>query len=95
MEIPLTEIKAIAKLCRIRLSEKEANALQGDLRNIFGYFSDLEALDTGNIEPTGWTVQNQSVLREDVASFSMPKAEILANAPDTDESFIKIRRVLN
>ena len=95
MELSLNEVKSIAKLCRIRLTEKEVNALQGDLRNIFDYFSDLEALATENIEPTGWAVQNQSVLREDIASFSMTTAEILANAPDTDENFIKVRRVLN
>lgn len=95
MELSLNEVKSIAKLCRIRLTEKEVNALQNDLRNIFDYFSDLESLDTENVEPTGWTVQNQSGLREDIASYSMPTAEILANAPDTDKNFIKVRRVLN
>ena len=95
MELSLTEVRSIAKLCRIRLTEQEITSLQDDLRNIFEYFSDLDTLDTSNVDPTGWNVQNQNVLREDVAADSLSTEEILANSPDTDKNFIKVRRVLN
>jgi len=95
MELSLTEVRSIAKLCRIRLTEQEITSLQDDLRNIFEYFSDLDTLDTSNVDSTGWNVQNQNVLREDVAADSLSTEEILANSPDTDKNFIKVRRVLN
>lgn len=95
MELSLTEVRSIAKLCRIRLTEQEITSLQDDLRNIFEYFSDLDTLDTSNVDSTGWNVQNQNVLREDVAVDSLSTEEILANSPDTDKNFIKVRRVLN
>ncbi|GIS68738.1 MAG: hypothetical protein CM1200mP8_2960 [Chloroflexota bacterium] len=46
MELSLNEVRSIAKLCRIKLTEKELKSLQDDLKNIFEYFSDLDALDT-------------------------------------------------
>ena len=95
MELSLTEVRSIAKLCRIRLTEQDITSLQDDLRNIFEYFSDLDTLDTSNVDSTGWNVQNQNVFREDVAADSLSTEEILANSPDTDKNFIKVRRVLN
>ena len=95
MELSLTEVRSIAKLCRIRLTEQEITSLQDDLRNIFEYFSDLDTLDTSNVDSTGWNVQNQNVLREDVAADSLSTEEILANSPDTEKNFIKVRRLLN
>ena len=95
MELSLTEVRSIAKLCRIKLTEHEIKSLQGDLKNIFEYFSDLDALDTSSVEPTGWNVQSQNVLREDVVGDSLTSEEVLANSPDTDNNFIKVRRVLN
>ena len=95
MKLSLGEIESIAKLCRIRLTTEEINDLQDELKNIFDYFSDLDALDTRDVDPTGWTVQSQSVLRHDITAESMATAEILSNAPDTDNNFIKVKRILN
>ena len=95
MELSLNEVRAIAKLCRIKLTEKELKSLQDDLKNIFEYFSDLDTLDTSEVKPTGWNVQNQNVLREDVARDSLPTEQILSNSPNSEKQFIKVRRVLN
>jgi aspartyl-tRNA(Asn)/glutamyl-tRNA(Gln) amidotransferase subunit C len=95
MELSLSEVESIAKLCRIKLTAEETNNLQHELQNIFDYFSDLDALDTAGVEPTGWAIQDQSVLRQDIISDSMNPADVLSNAPDTDNTFIKVRRVLN
>ena len=95
MELSLNEVRSIAKLCRIKLNEKELKSLQDDLKNIFEYFSDLDTLDTSEVKPTGWNVQNQNVLREDVARDSLPTEQILSNSPNSEKQFIKVRRVLN
>ena len=55
----------------------------------------MDALDTSEVEPTGWNVQNQNVLREDVAHDSLPTKQILSNSPNSEKQFIKVRRVLN
>ena len=95
MELSLNEVRSIAKLCRIKLTEKELKSLQDDLKNIFEYFSDLDTLDTSEVKPTGWNVQNQNVLREDVARDSLPTEQILSNSPNSEKQFIKVRRVIN
>ena len=95
MDLSLNEVRSIAKLCRIKLNEKELKSLQGDLKNIFEYFSDLDTLDTSEVKPTGWNVQSQNVLREDVAHDSLPTEQILSNSPNSEKQFIKVRRVLN
>ena len=95
MELSLNEVRSIAKLCRIKLNEKELKSLQDDLKNIFEYFSDLDTLDTSEVKPTGCNVQNQNVLREDVARDSLPTEQILSNSPNSEKQFIKVRRVLN
>jgi len=95
MELSLNEVRSIAKLCRIKLTEKELKSLQDDLKNIFEYFSDLDTLDTSEVKPTGWNVQNQNVLREDVAHDSLPTEQILSNSPNSEKQFIKVRRVIN
>ena len=95
MELSLNEVRSISKLCRIKLTEKELKSLQDDLKNIFEYFSDLDTLDTSEVKPTGWNVQNQNVLREDVARDSLPTEQILSNSPNSEKQFIKVRRVLN
>ena len=95
MELSLNEVRSIAKLCRIKLNEKELKSLQDDLKNIFEYFSDLDTLDTSEVKPTGWNVQNQNVLREDVARDSLPTEQILSNSPNSEKQFIKVRRVIN
>ena len=95
MELSLNEVRSIAKLCRIKLTEKELKSLQDDLKNIFEYFSDLDTLDTSEVKPTGWNVQNQNVLREDVARDSLPTEQILSNSPNSEKQFIKVKRVLN
>ena len=95
MELSLNEVRSIAKLCRIKLTEKELKSLQDDLKNIFEYFSDLDTLDTSEVKPTGWNVQNQNVLRKDVARDSLPTEQILSNSPNSEKQFIKVRRVIN
>ena len=54
----------------------------------------LSEVETDGIEPTGHSVDVHSVMREDISSDSIKLAEALANAPRHENSFIRVRAVL-
>jgi aspartyl-tRNA(Asn)/glutamyl-tRNA(Gln) amidotransferase subunit C len=51
-------------------------------------------VDTSNVTPTTQAVYLQNVFREDEAANSYPQADILANAPEEDESCFKVKAIL-
>ena len=54
----------------------------------------LRQVDTEGVEPTGHSVDLDSVMREDVSSDSIPLEDALSNAPLIEGDFIRVRAVL-
>lgn len=81
MQITPELVDYVAALARLRLSEQERLAAQRDLSRILDYVGTLEALDTDGITPMSHAFPVQNVFREDVITPSMPRADILRNAP--------------
>jgi aspartyl-tRNA(Asn)/glutamyl-tRNA(Gln) amidotransferase subunit C len=65
------------------------------MQNIIENIDILKEVDTREIEPTGHSVDLNSVMREDILGESLPVDDVLLNAPDTQENFIKIRPVFD
>ncbi len=85
--MPLTQaqVRHIAELARLRLTEAEIDRMQQQLSAILDYAARLQELDTESIPPTASVVPLQNVMREDTVKPSLPREEVLANAPDKDE----------
>jgi aspartyl-tRNA(Asn)/glutamyl-tRNA(Gln) amidotransferase subunit C len=90
------EVKKIALLARIGISDKEVEKYRHDMAAILDYFKKLEELDTEGIEPIGHITGRENVMREDKKEdFGAPgKEAILANAPEVKDGFIKVKPVL-
>ncbi|MBI63773.1 MAG: Asp-tRNA(Asn)/Glu-tRNA(Gln) amidotransferase GatCAB subunit C [Chloroflexi bacterium] len=94
-EIKKENIKHIARLSYLHLSEKELELMQNDLNDILDKFQKLSTIDTENTLPTGHPSDVFSEMREDKESESLSKDEVLQNAPNKNESFIIVKPVLD
>ena len=87
--------KEIAKLAGLPESEAERSEVREDLEKILRYFSKLEGLDTGDIEPLVQPVFRENVLREDVVKDpGFGTKEVLFNAPDAKDDMIRVPRTI-
>jgi len=94
MSLTKQEVLHIASLCRIALSPEEIEQLRNQLSNILEEFHILQQVDTTDMEPLGHSVNLQMVMREDIPESSMDKEQTLANSPDREGDFFKIKVVL-
>jgi len=94
MKITRDEVKRVALLARLELSAEEENRLTEQLDNILQYMEKLGALDTANDEPLAHAVEMLNAFREDrVTNEPRPEA-LLANAPERENNFLKVPKVI-
>jgi aspartyl-tRNA(Asn)/glutamyl-tRNA(Gln) amidotransferase subunit C len=94
MKLSREEVKHLALLARLGLSEAEVERFREQLSNILENFETLQQVDTNDVEPTAHSIALDNVLRDDEAAPSLPAGEVLANAPSQEEGHFKVRAVL-
>lgn len=94
MKLSREEVKHIALLARLGLSEEEMERFRGQLSNILENFEVLKQVDTSDVPPTAYPISLENVVREDEAAASFTQNEILANAPHQEEGYFRVRAVL-
>ncbi|MBI2886883.1 MAG: Asp-tRNA(Asn)/Glu-tRNA(Gln) amidotransferase subunit GatC [Chloroflexi bacterium] len=88
------EVRHIALLARVAVSDPEVERLRAQLSSILAHFETLNQVATEGVPPTGHAVPLQNVTRPDEPAPSFPRADILANAPLQDEDAFRVRAVL-
>ena len=89
MNITTQEVKHVAGLAKLNLSEEELEKFPGQLDTILSYVAKLDELDTTGIAPTTHAFSKQNAFREDEVQDSLPREEALANAPNENgEAFV-------
>lgn len=95
--MPLTraQVQHIAELARLNLSGEEIDRMTVQLSAILDYAARLQELDTEAIPPTASVVPLQNVMRDDIVTPSLPREDVLRNAPDKDErgEFFRVRAI--
>lgn len=94
MKLTYAQVQHIARLARLGLGEAEAEKLSLQLSNILENFEILEQVDTTDVPPATQSVPLQNVCREDEPAASLPKEEVLANAPRHEEDCFKVQAIL-
>lgn len=94
MKLNHEEVRHIALLARLGLSEAETEKLSLQLSDILENFEILKQADTSNLPPTAQAIYLQNVLRPDVAKESYQVEDILANAPQQENDCFKVKSVL-
>jgi len=94
MKITRDEVEHVAKLARLAITEEETERYSQQLSNIMTYIEKLKELDTSQVEPTSHVLPMKNVFREDQVRPSLPREEILKNAPDRTEEFFRVPKII-
>lgn len=94
-KIGIDEVKRIAALARIGVTDEEAAKLSAELGQIVEFVEQLQKVDTNDLPETNQVTGLVDVWREDAVKPSpISPAELLKNAPMTQDGYIKVHRVL-
>ncbi len=88
------QVLHIAELVKLSLSQDEVALYQRQLSEILAHFDRLNELNTDDIPPTAQVADEQNVYRKDEVRPWLANDEALANAPDADDGFFRVRPVL-
>jgi len=94
-KIDQAEVRKVAKLSRLDLTEAEVEEFTGQLSAILDYMEKMNELDTANIEPLAHCLPVSNVFREDSVKESLGTEETLSNAPQRDGEFFKVPKILD
>lgn len=94
MSLTLKDVEHIANLARLTLTEEEKALYREQLSAILDYASMLNRLDTSAIPPTATVLPGRNVMREDEVTPSLPREDVLANAPDQAEGMFRVHSIL-
>jgi len=94
MSVKKEDVKNIAKLSKLRLSEEEIEEFTGDMNQILDYVEKLDNLDTSNIEPLSHPLEGTNVFREDQLQKSIDNEAALKNAPARSGEFFNVPKVI-
>ena len=84
------DVKYVAKLARVKLTEKEEKKFSKDLVKILDHFKDLQAVDTEGIAPLTGGHNLKSVMREDKAEPFKDIEGLRESFPDRDGNYLKV-----
>ena len=94
-KIDQTQVRKVAKLSRLELTEGEVQEFTGQLSAILDYVEKMNELDTTGVEPLAHCLPVSNVLRKDSARESLGTEKVLANAPQRDDEFFKVPKILD
>jgi aspartyl-tRNA(Asn)/glutamyl-tRNA(Gln) amidotransferase subunit C len=95
MKLTREQVRHVAELAKLKLTDAEADLFQGQLSAILDYAARLDELDTDAIPPTAAVLPVQNVMRPDVQRASFPRDVMLENAPDVEDGFVRVKAVLD
>ena len=94
-KIDETQVRRVALLGRLELSDGEVSQFSTQLSAIFEYIEKLDELDTDNVEPLAHCLPVHNVFREDVPRPSLSNDDALANAPEREDEYFKVPKILD
>ncbi len=86
------QVKHVAHLARLAITEEEADLFTGQLDAIITFAEQLNELDTTGVKPTTHVLDMKNVLREDKPDQGLPLEEVLRNAPDYEDGQVRFHR---
>ena len=94
MSLTAEEVLHIARLARIALTPSDVDRFAAQLSGILDQFAALAAVDTEGLEPTAHPLPLSNVMRADAVAESLTQSEAMANAPEAEDGFFRVRAVL-
>ena len=95
MSLTPEQVRHIARLARLGIEDAEVGRFAEQLSEILDYFERLSQVDTENVPPTAHTLPIHNIFREDATAPALTAEEALANAPQREDGFFRVRAVLD
>ncbi|MEL6137539.1 MAG: Asp-tRNA(Asn)/Glu-tRNA(Gln) amidotransferase subunit GatC [Cyanobacteria bacterium J06626_23] len=92
--IDLEQVRKVAHLARLDLSESEEQQLTEQLSSILAYVEQLGQLDTSDVPPTTRAIEVSNVSRQDELAPFGDREQMLDGAPDREDSFFKVPKIM-
>ena len=87
------EVKHVAKLARLELTDEEVNKYSQQLGSILEYVEQMNEVNTTGIEPMPHAIPVYNVMREDIVKYEQTKEELMANAPFEEDGFFRVPKI--
>ena len=94
MSVDINQVRHIAKLARIAMSDEELARLEPELNNILGWIEQLGEVNTEGVEPLTAVIDQKLRFRDDVVNDGDCRDEVLANAPEAQHGFFAVPKVI-
>ena len=94
MSVNTEQVRHIAKLARIAMSDADIEAMVPELNNILGWVEQLAEVDTEGVQPLTAVIDQKLRLREDAVTDGDKRDAVLANAPEGQHGFFAVPKVI-
>jgi len=91
--ITVKDVKHVATLARLSLTEDECTQFTDQLDKIIGYFDELNKVNTDGVEPMSHPIPVVNVMREDRVTQIASREELMEGAPVKEGSFFRVPRI--
>ena len=94
MSVNADQVRHVAKLARIAMSDAEVEAMVPEFNNILGWVEQLAEVDTDGVEPLTAVIDQKLRLRDDAVTDGDCRDAVLANAPEAQHGFFAVPKVI-
>lgn len=94
MSVDIDTVKRVARLARIAVDESDAERMTGELNAILGFVEQLNEVDVDGVAPMTSVTPMEMKKRADIVSDGGKAADIVANAPASEEGFFLVPKVV-
>lgn len=88
------DVRYVAKLARIALSDDEAQRFGAQLEDLLGHVNVLSELDTASVPATAQVVESRNVERDDEVTPCLDRETVLAMAPQRQGAFFRVPKII-
>lgn len=94
MEFDKNSTLKLAKLARLSLNDEQLESLEKDLTSIVSFIDQLKEINTDKIDPTSNSLNQDLILRDDIAENKLSNEDLLRNVPDSELGFFVVPKVI-
>ena len=94
MEFDKNSTLKLAKLARLSLNDKQLDSLEKDLTSIVSFIDQLKEINTDKIDPTSNSLNQDLILRDDIAENKLSNKDLLRNVPESELGFFVVPKVI-
>jgi len=94
MSISEADVRHVALLARLALSDEQVTRLQLEINSILGHIVQMQGLDLEGVEPTSHSIPLRNATRPDVVRPGLSREAALLNAPEAEDGAFVIPRIV-